>query len=65
LLRDDAALAGTCTELQPFTPKGFKKPIRIYEVPWKTPEELKDAAKTDPTYSTTFDTGSYGRVRSE
>jgi class 3 adenylate cyclase/CHASE2 domain-containing sensor protein len=65
LLRDDAALAATCTELQPFTPKGFKRPIRIYQVPWKTPEELKDAPKADPSYSTTFETGSYGRVRSD
>ena len=35
LLRDGPALASTCTELFPVTPKGFMKPVRIYEVPWK------------------------------
>ncbi|MBI3879528.1 MAG: adenylate/guanylate cyclase domain-containing protein [Verrucomicrobia bacterium] len=36
LRRDDAALAATCVELAPVIPKGFQKPIRIFEVPWKT-----------------------------
>lgn len=34
LQRDDATLAGTCIEREPMTPKGFAKPVKIYEVPW-------------------------------
>ena len=34
LLRDDPALAATCIEREPTTPKGFNRPVRIYEVPW-------------------------------
>jgi class 3 adenylate cyclase len=37
LLRFDADLAGACAALPPMTPKGFRAPIRIYEVPWKPP----------------------------
>ncbi len=36
LLRDDPALAASCIEREPTTPKGFQKPIRIFEVPWQT-----------------------------
>jgi len=35
LLRDDPALAATCVEMSPVTPKGFLNPVRIYEVPWQ------------------------------
>ena len=35
LLRHDPALASTCQELIPVTPKGFLNPVRIYEVPWQ------------------------------
>ncbi len=35
LLRHAPQLAATCTELSPVTPKGFTKPVRIYEVPWQ------------------------------
>jgi class 3 adenylate cyclase len=35
LLRHDPALAPTCKELMPVTPKGFLNPVRIYEVPWQ------------------------------
>ena len=35
LLRHDPALASTCKELIPVTPKGFLNPVRIYEVPWQ------------------------------
>jgi class 3 adenylate cyclase/CHASE2 domain-containing sensor protein len=34
LLRHKPALAATCVELAPVTPKGFLNPVRIYEVPW-------------------------------
>lgn len=34
LKRDDPALAATCIEREPTTPKGFTKPVRIFEVPW-------------------------------
>ena len=35
LMRHDPALAATCKELPPVTPKGFLNPVRIYEVPWQ------------------------------
>lgn len=37
LVRHDPALASTCKELTPVTPKGFLNPVRIYEVPWQSP----------------------------
>jgi adenylate cyclase len=36
ILRTDPALAATCLEQEPTTPKGFHKPIRNFEVPWQT-----------------------------
>jgi class 3 adenylate cyclase/CHASE2 domain-containing sensor protein len=36
LRRDDPALAARCIELESATPKGFQKPIRIFEVPWQS-----------------------------
>jgi class 3 adenylate cyclase/CHASE2 domain-containing sensor protein len=35
LNRDDAALAATCVKLDSVTPKGFREPIPVYEVPWR------------------------------
>lgn len=40
LLRDDPALAATCIEREPMKPKGFNKPVQIYEVPWMPPGEV-------------------------
>jgi class 3 adenylate cyclase/CHASE2 domain-containing sensor protein len=34
LQRDDPALAATCRELAPATVKGFRTPVKVYEVPW-------------------------------
>ena len=31
----DPALAARCVEQSPVTPKGFRGPVRIFEVPWK------------------------------
>ena len=39
LKRDDPTLAATCIEREPTTPKGFTKPVRIFEVPWLPPGE--------------------------
>lgn len=39
LQRDDPALAATCVEREPMKPKGFNKPVQIYEVPWLPPGE--------------------------
>jgi adenylate cyclase len=39
ILRDDSELAATCMELEPVMVKGIKKPVRIYEVPWKQGKE--------------------------
>ncbi len=33
--RDDPVLAATCRELEPVTVKGIRRPVRIFEVPWK------------------------------
>jgi len=38
LLRDDPALAATCIEMPPVTVKGIRATVRVYEVPWQTPE---------------------------
>jgi class 3 adenylate cyclase len=35
LHRDDAVLAATCVKLDSVTPKGFREPIPVYEVPWR------------------------------
>ena len=32
----DPHLAATCIEQEPTTPKGFQKPVRNFEVPWRT-----------------------------
>lgn len=39
LVRDDPALAATCIQREPMKPKGFNKPVQIYEVPWMPPGE--------------------------
>jgi class 3 adenylate cyclase len=39
LLRDNPALASTCLEMFPITPKGFLNPVRIYEVPWQPSQQ--------------------------
>ncbi len=46
LLRDDQALATTCIEREPVTPKGFNRPVRIYEVPWLPPGEVAEDFQT-------------------
>lgn len=46
LLRQDQVLAATCIEREPMTPKGFNKPVRIYEVPWRTPGEMSEDFQT-------------------
>jgi len=40
LRRDDPALAAHCVELEAVTPKGFQKPVRIFEVPWQTSQPV-------------------------
>ena len=40
------ALAATCIEREPMTPKGFNKPVRIYEVPWMPPGEVVEEFHT-------------------
>lgn len=46
LRRDDPTLAATCIEREPMTPKGFTKPVRIYEVPWRPPGEMAEEFHT-------------------
>jgi adenylate cyclase len=40
LLKDDADLAATCIELEPALVKGFRTPVRVYEVPWRTADVI-------------------------
>jgi adenylate cyclase len=47
ILRDAPELAATCMELEPVLVKGIKKPVRIYEVPWKLQEEKMPEQTTD------------------
>ncbi len=35
LLKEEPGLAATCQELAPATVKGFRTPVKIYEVPWR------------------------------
>ncbi|MSU58391.1 MAG: adenylate/guanylate cyclase domain-containing protein [Pedosphaera sp.] len=55
LVRDDATLAATCIEREPTTPKGFNKPVRIFEVPWlppgETPPDFQTMTFTKPKVS--------------
>lgn len=37
LLRDDPALAASCVEMPPHDLKGFRTPVKVYEVPWRLP----------------------------
>lgn len=38
LRRDDPALAATCIAHEPIKVKGFRAPVKVYEVPWLLPE---------------------------
>lgn len=38
LLRDDPVLAATCIEMFPVTVKGIRAAVRVYEVPWQSPD---------------------------
>lgn len=46
LLMSDPGLAASCAELDPVTPKGFSRPIRIFEVPW-LPRESSDLSASN------------------
>jgi class 3 adenylate cyclase/CHASE2 domain-containing sensor protein len=50
LKRDDPELAATCVAQAPITPKGFRQPIKIYEVPWK-PAQKEEPATAPETAS--------------
>jgi class 3 adenylate cyclase len=60
LVRDDPGLAASCVELPPLDLKGFRAAVRVYEVPWRTPEatpldeEFSIATGTDPGATTAF-----------
>ncbi len=43
ILRDDPALAATFIEQEPTRPKGFHKPVRNFEVPWRLPTAQRAA----------------------
>ncbi len=46
LQKDDPGLAVACQELAPTTPKGFRTPVKIYEVPWREVTQLHARAVT-------------------
>ena len=46
LLNDDPVLAATCRELEPATVKGFRAPVKIYEVPWQTEAETFESSRS-------------------
>jgi class 3 adenylate cyclase/CHASE2 domain-containing sensor protein len=46
LLKDDPELAARCQELPPTTPKGFRTPVRIFEVPWRLTAPPQSPAKS-------------------
>ena len=52
LVRDDPALAATCKELNSTLVKGFRQPIRIFEVPWRPasaePASVMPARSSEP-----------------
>jgi class 3 adenylate cyclase/CHASE2 domain-containing sensor protein len=60
LLRDDPALAATCVELPAQELKGFRAPVKVYEVAWRAPgalpfdEEFSLGAPTDSSSLTGF-----------
>ncbi len=57
LLRDDAELAATCISRPDEKPKGFAKPVKVYEVPWRpagSPSLEEEFLPQAPTDATTF-----------
>ena len=60
LLREDPALAATCSEMPPQELKGFRTAIKVYEVPWRPPgalpfdEEFSTTAATEASSLTGF-----------
>jgi adenylate cyclase len=49
LLRDDPDLAASCQELAPTTPKGFRTPVRIFEVQWRATLVAPPADASSPS----------------
>jgi class 3 adenylate cyclase/CHASE2 domain-containing sensor protein len=60
VLRDDPALAGTCVELPAQDLRGFRAPVKVYEVSWRPPgalpfdEEFSLGAPADSSSLTGF-----------
>ena len=50
LLRDEPELAATCREQPPIELKGFRDPVKAYEVPWRP----QDVSPADAGQSQTF-----------
>ena len=54
IMRDDPSLAGTCRELEPATVKGFRTPVKVFEVPWQDtqavsgPQRMTQPAEAPP-----------------
>jgi len=49
ILKDDPALAASCTAQAPITFKGFRVAVKTYEVPWKIPQPAAAPGETETT----------------
>ncbi len=66
LLRDDAALAATCAELPPHDLKGFRSPVKVYEVSWPAPEAAQpEGASSAPGSADTASPAGSSQHRAE
>ena len=55
LQKDAPDLAASCRELEPATVKGFRSPVKIYEVPWQTEAETPEPRRSvKPTVGNTL-----------
>lgn len=48
LKRDDPEMAATAIPLPPTLVKGFREPVKVYEVPWKTPAKPQPESEPQP-----------------
>ena len=57
MIQDDPSLALSCKELPPEKVKGFRVPVKIYEVPWKDEEAPASQGDSTQIFSAEDNTG--------
>jgi len=57
MIQDDPSLALSCKELPPEKVKGFRVPVKIYEVPWKEDEPPASGGENTQIFSAEDNTG--------